>query len=339
MLEISKIQGAITFFSGFMEIYPELCIIITKQSSKIMIDFSQFDSLIAMTMYFNNEAVCRNAIIETRWGVGEQQDVVCPYCGKHHVKMSKSGRFHCTACNKNFSCKVGTIFEDSNLSLVKWFIAMYLISSHKKGISSHQLSRDIKVTQKTAWYMLQKVRALYAQNDSEALEGEVECDEVYIGGKEKWKHKSMRTPNTQGRSTKTKTPVFGMMERSTIINAKGEEEFMSYVRAMVVEKTDKATLLPIISQFIDEGSTVFTDELNAYNKVGSMGYNHRICNHGALQFVCEDDGSVYTNNIEGFWSHFRRMITGCYQDVSDEHLQPYIDEACFRWNTRKMAES
>ena len=339
MLEIYRIQGVITFFSGFMEIYPELCIIITKQSSKIMIDFSQFDSLIAMTMYFNNEAVCRNAIIETRWGVGEQQDVVCPYCGKHHVKMSKSGRFHCTACNKNFSCKVGTIFEDSNLSLVKWFIAMYLISSHKKGISSHQLSRDIKVTQKTAWYMLQKVRALYAQNDSEALEGEVECDEVYIGGKEKWKHKSMRTPNTQGRSTKTKTPVFGMMERSTIINAKGEEEFMSYVRAMVVEKTDKATLLPIISQFIDEGSTVFTDELNAYNKVGSMGYNHRICNHGALQFVCEDDGSVYTNNIEGFWSHFRRMITGCYQDVSDEHLQSYIDEACFRWNTRKMAES
>lgn len=339
MLEISRIQGVITFFSGFMEIYPELCIIITKQSSKIMIGFSQFDSLIAMTMYFNNEAVCRNAIIEHRWGVGEQQDVVCPYCGKHHVKMSKSGRFHCTACNKNFSCKVGTIFEDSNLSLVKWFIAMYLISSHKKGISSHQLSRDIKVTQKTAWYMLQKVRALYAQNDSEALEGEVECDEVYIGGKEKWKHKSMRTPNTQGRSTKTKTPVFGMMERSTIINAKGEEEFMSYVRAMVVEKTDKATLLPIISQFIDEGSTVFTDELNAYNKVGSMGYNHRICNHGALQFVCEDDGSVYTNNIEGFWSHFRRMITGCYHDVSDEHLQPYIDEACFRWNTRKMAES
>ena len=101
-----------------------------------MIDFSQFDSLIAMTMYFNNEEVCKNAIIETRWGKGEQQDVVCPYCGKHHCKVSKSGRFHCTACNHNFSCKVGTIFGDSNLSLVKWFIAMYLISSHKKGISS-----------------------------------------------------------------------------------------------------------------------------------------------------------------------------------------------------------
>ena len=99
-------------------------------------------------------------------------------------------------------------------------MAMYLISSHKKGISSHQLARDIEVTQKTAWYMLQKVRTLFAQNDSTALEGQVECDEVYIGGKEKWKHQSMRTPNTQGRSTKTKTPVFGMMERTEIINEK-----------------------------------------------------------------------------------------------------------------------
>ena len=165
-----------------------------------MIDFSQFDSLIAMTMYFNNEAVCRNAIIETRWGIREEQDIVCPYCGQHQCATRKDGNFRCNLCKRNFSCKVGAIFEDSNLSLVKWFIAMYLISSHKKGVSSCQLARDIKVTQKTAWYMLHKVRSLYAQNDSEALNGEVECDEVFIGGKEKWKHKSIRTPNTQGRS-------------------------------------------------------------------------------------------------------------------------------------------
>ena len=303
-----------------------------------MIDFSQFDSLIAMTMYFNNDDVCKNAIIETRWGKGEEQDVVCPYCGKHHCKMSKNGRFHCTACNCNFSCKVGTIFEDSNLSLVKWFIAMYLISSHKKGISSCQLARDIKVTQKTAWYMLHKVRALYKQDDSEALEGVVECDEVYIGGKEKWKHKSMKTPNTQGRSTKTKTPVFGMLERTEIENAKGEMEFMSYVKAVVVLNTSGATLKPIIQQFIAEGSTVFTDELNSYNGLGSMGYIHSICNHSGLEFVTAD-GEVYTNNIEGFWSHFRRMITGCYHDCSDKHLQAYVDEACFRWNTRKASQS
>ncbi len=303
-----------------------------------MIDFTQFDSLYAMTMYFNNEETCKAAIVETRWGKGDEQDVVCPYCGEHHCASRKDGRFRCQHCKRNFSCKVGTIFEDSNLSLVKWFIAMYLISSHKKGISSCQLSRDIKVTQKTAWYMLHKIRTLFAQDDSAALSGEVECDEVYIGGKEKWKHKSMKTPNTQGRSTKTKTPVFGLMERTTITNKKGEEEFMSYVRAMVVEKTDGKTLLPIISQFVEEGSTVFTDELNSYNHVGDMGFVHKICNHSGLEFVTED-GEVYTNNIEGFWSHFRRMITGCYHDVSDEHLQAYIDESVYRWNMRKASQT
>lgn len=304
-----------------------------------MTDFSKFDSLFAMTMHFNSEETCRDAIVETRWGVGEEQDVVCPYCGGHHCKGRRDGRFRCIRCKRNFSCKVGTIFEDSNLPLTKWFIAMYLISSHKKGISSYQLARDISVTQKTAWYVLHKVRSLYAQDDCDTLSGEVECDEVYIGGKEKWKHKSMRTPKTQGRSTKTKTPVFGMIERSEFVNAKGEVEPMSYVHAMVVDKTDSATLTGLIGQFVEEGSTVFTDELNSYNGLSEMGYAHKVCRHGALQFVCEDDGTVYTNNIEGFWSHFRRMITGCYHDVSDEHLQSYIDEACFRWNTRKMAES
>ena len=216
-------------------------------------------------------------------------------------------------------------------------MAMYFISSHKKGISSHQLARDIDVTQKTAWYMLHKVRSLYAQDNNNTLHGDVECDEVYIGGKEKWKHQSMRTPNTQGRSTKTKTPVFGMMERTMLVNSKGKTEFMSNVHAMIVKKTDKATLVPIIQHFIAEGSVVFTDELSAYNNLSALGYKHLICNHDALKFVI--DGNIYTNNIEGFWSHFRRMISGCYHDVSDEHLHSYIDEACFRWNTRKMGES
>lgn len=106
---------------------------------------------------------------------------------------------------------------------------------------------------------------------------------------------------------------------------------------MVVENTNRGTILPIISQFVEEGSTVFTDELNSYNRLADMGYSHKICNHGQLQYVV--DGEVYTNNIEGFWSHFRRMISGCYHDVSDEHLQSYIDEAVYRWNTRKASQS
>jgi transposase-like protein len=213
---------------------------------------------------------------------------------------------------------------------------MYFISSHKKGISSYQLARNIEVTQNTAWYMLQKVRLLYPQTDAESFNGTVECDEVYIGGKEKWKHKSMRTPKTQGRSTKTKTPVFGMMERSTFTNSKGEEEPITYVHAIVVEKTDRATLQPIIQQFVAEGSRVITDELAAYNGLATLGYTHAVVAHGAEEYA---NGDVFTNSIEGFWSHFRRMIVGCYHDVSDEHLQQYIDEAVYRWNTRKMSES
>ena len=298
-----------------------------------MINFAKFDNIISLTSYFNSKEKCQQAIIESRWSDG---DVVCPYCGHHHCAKRGDGRFRCNHCLKNFSCLVGTIFENTKLPLIKWFVAMYLISSHKKGISSHQLSRDINVTQASAWYMLQKIRLLYPQTDAEAFEGTVECDEVYIGGKEKWKHKSMRTPHTQGRSTLTKTPVFGMMERSYIEDEKGDIVPMTYVHAFVVEKTDKATLLPIVKQFIAEGSMVVTDELNAYNGLRGMGYDHAIVNHGAEEYA---KGDIFTNSIEGFWSHFRRMITGCYHDVSDEHLQQYIDEAVYRWNTRKMDES
>ena len=311
--------------------YAYLCIVIQKQRN--MVDFSKFNNIISLTAYFHSDKVCKQAIIESRWADG---DIVCPYCGEHHCATRKDGRFRCKHCGKNFSCLVGTIFENTKLPLIKWFVAMYLISSHKKGISSHQLSRDIHVTQATAWYMLQKVRLLYPQNDSEAFEGTVECDEVYIGGREKWKHKSMKTPHTQGRSTKTKTPVFGMMERSTFTNSKGEVEPITYVHAIIVEKTDGATLLPVIQQFVAEGSRVITDELSAYNGLDELGYTHNVVAHGAEEYV---NGDAFTNSIEGFWSHFRRMITGCYHDVSDEHLQQYIDEAVYRWNTRKMSES
>lgn len=208
----------------------------------------------------------------------------------------------------------------------------------QKGVSSCQLARDIKFTQKTAWYMLQKVRRLFGQTNSEAFDGTIECDNVYIGGKEKWKHKSMITPNTQGRytKTKTKTPVFGMIERSAYTNEKGQEEPMSYVHAIVVERTDRDTLLPIIGQFVADGSRVITDELSAYNGLSEMGYTHNVVRHGSAEYVHD---YIFTNSIEGFWSHFRRMISGCYHDVSDEHLQQYIDEAVYRWNTRKASKT
>lgn len=286
-----------------------------------MIDFSKFDSLVDIALTFDTPAKCKAAIIQSRWADG---DVVCPYCGHHHCHRRKDGRFVCSACNHNFSETVGTIFENTKISLTKWFMAMYLISSHKKGISSHQLGRDIHVTQKTAWFILHKVRTLYHQYDTPALEGEVEMDEMYLGGREFNKHESKRTEGTRGRSTKTKTPIFGMVER------KGR------VRALKVENTQAKTLMPIIKQFVADSAHVFTDELPAYNGLASEGYVHEIICHSLKEY---SKGGVCTNAIEGFWGHFKRVVFGTYHFVSKAYLQRYIDEAVYRYNTRKADES
>lgn len=306
-----------------------------------MIDFSNFDNLFSLVDYFNTEDICKETIIASRWGEGINQDVVCPICGKrHYCTRCKDGRFYCPDCNRKFSCTVGTIFENTKISLRKWFMAMYLISSHKKGISSHQLGRDLKITQKTAWFILHKVRTLFGQDDSVALEGEVELDEMYLGGRETNKHESKKVAGTQGRSTKTKTPIFGMAERDNFINEKGEEETFNIVRALKVENTRAETLLPIIKQFVMEGSHLFTDELNSYNCLSKNGYEHSVVFHKQKQFAYSntEDVLVTTNIIEGFWGHFKRMVFGIYHFVSKEYLQRYINEAVYRWNTRKASQ-
>lgn len=286
-----------------------------------MIDFSRFNNIFDLTDYFSTEEKCRKAIYESRW---EKHDVVCPFCGQHHCVSRTDGRFHCNHCKANFSVLVGTIFENTKISLRKWFIAMYLISCHKKGISSVQLATDIHVTQKTAWYILHKVRTLYAQYDTPALNGEVELDEMYLGGRETNKHESKKTEKTQGRSTKTKTPIFGMVAR------KGD------VKAVKVENTQAVTLMPIIKQFVADNSKVFTDEMAAYNGLAKEGYIHNVIRHGMKEYV---NGDVTTNSIEGFWAHFKRSIFGTYHFVSKAYLQRYIDEAVYRYNTRKADES
>ena len=154
-----------------------------------MIDFTHFKSVISVVNHFNNEDVCKQTLVEVRWG----DDVVCPHCGQHHCVRRTDGRFRCNHCKHNFSCTTGTIFQNTKLPLQKWFIAMYLISSHKKGVSSLQIMRDCEVTQKTAWFMLHKVRGLYGQSDEKSLTGTVEMDEVYLGGRETNKHESNKT--------------------------------------------------------------------------------------------------------------------------------------------------
>ena len=287
-----------------------------------MIDFKQFNSLLQVADYFTTNDICKQTIAEARWTDGE---AVCPYCGKKHCKVGKDGRYLCKDCNKKFNVTVGTIFENTKLPLRKWFLAMYLVSSHKKGVSSCQLARDIKVCQKTAWFILHKVRGLYCITDEVALNGEVEMDEMYLGGRDTNKHESKKVAGTQGRSTKTKTPIFGMIQRD------------GKVVAMKVENTQGATLLPIVGQFVKEGSTTYTDELSAYNGLTKEGYDHLIVNHGKREFVRSND--IHTNSIEGFWGHFKRVIFSTYHCVSKDYVQRYIDEQSYRWNTREEKSS
>ena len=286
-----------------------------------MVNFNKFKSIISVINYFNEEDICKKALVDARWG----DDVVCPFCGQHHCSTRKDGKFRCNKCKRNFSCLKGTIFENTRLPLQKWFIAMYLISCHKKDVSSCQIMRDCEVMQKTAWFMLQKIRSLYGITDDIALDGEVEMDEMYLGGREANKHQDKHIEGTQGRSTKTKTPIFGMQQRN------------GNVVAMKVEDTKGATLMPIVEQFVESGTTTYTDEANIYNKLTENGYIHQFVNHSQREYVRASD--IHTNSIEGFWAHFKRVIFSTYHMVSKDYLQRYIDEQVYRWNTRKESAS
>ena len=300
-----------------------------------MINFSKFNSIYELTSYFNSEDKCRKTIFESRW---DKNDVICPFCGQHHCVSRTDGRFHCSHCKANFSVTVGTIFENTKIPLVKWFLAMYLISCHKKGISSVQLATDISVTQKTAWFILHKVRTLFKQEDV-VLSGVVECDEMYLGGRETNKHETKKTKGTQG-GAKTKTPVFGMTMRwktEDVDTETGEvrEKTHTYEVSKKVADTKASTIIPIIRHFVADGSTVVTDESSIYNGL-SEHYNHVFDCHSEKEFTV---GSFTTNGIEGFWGHFKRVIFGTYHFVSKVYLERYIDEAVYRFNTKEMKES
>ena len=286
------------------------------------INFAHFKSEISLMDYFNTEDKCKAAIVQQRWGDGK---AVCPYCGSTDCHMCKDGRYICKGCQRKFSVLVGTIFENTKVSLRKWFLAMYKVASTKKGVSSCQLARDLEITQKTAWFMLHKIRGLFGITDEVELDGEVEMDEMYLGGRETNKHNDKRTEGTQGRSTKTKTPIFGMLERD------------GRVVAMKVEDTKGATLMSIVGQFVKEGTITYTDEASIYNKLDENGYDHLFVNHGKREFVRSND--IHTNGIEGFWAHFKRVVFSTYHCVSKDYLQRYIDEQTYRWNTREEKSS
>jgi len=169
---------------------------------------NSYNSLIDLIREFPNDEACRKHLEHVRWG----DCPACAHCGSvEKIYTLKDGRYKCAACRRKFTVLVGTIMESTKIPLQKWFLAIWICTSHKKGISSHQLAKDIGITQKSAWHMLHRIREMLKDEAPELLEGQTEHDELFVGGKDKWKHKNKKTPNSRGRSVKTKTPVLGMV--------------------------------------------------------------------------------------------------------------------------------
>lgn len=280
-----------------------------------MIELKQFKSIVDLLEAFKTEQDCIKHLEAVRW----QGNIISPYDTTSTVYKCKNNRYKCRNTNKYFNVRTNTIFGDSNIKLRTWFLAIYIFTSHKKGISSHQLAKDLNITQKSAWFILHRLRNTTL--DKVQFVGEVyEVDETFVGGKNKNRHQHKKVANSQGRSFKDKTPVFGILSRE-------DQKIQCYV----VADTTAQTMQPIILDNIKQGSNVMSDEWYAYKQLNKF-YNHKSVNHGNKEFV---NGDCYTNTIEGFWSLFKRGIIGTYHNVSRKHLQKYADEFSFRYNHRK----
>lgn len=277
--------------------------------------------------YFRDEKACYEFFELQRWS-GKP---VCPHCGSEkHYKVKPRGKFtdipsyRCAnrTCDLPFTVRTNSIFEGSKVELRKWFQAAYEISTSKKGISSVELATRIGVTQKTAWFINHRIREMLVETQPELLNGMVEADESYVGGKNKNRHKDKKIEGSQGRSAADKTPVVGLVERG------------GKVITFVTPNTEAETLHQIIGNNVADGATIVTDAYRSYNGIGEA-FKHVVVKHEEGGYVVKiDDTKFHTQNIENFWSQLKRGYIGIYHYMSPQHLQRYCNEFATRYNQR-----
>jgi transposase-like protein len=271
--------------------------------------------------YYSDPLVCVKEVASVKWPKGEP---VCPRCGnKRHSFLKTRLMWKCLECRKQYSVKVGTIFEDSPVGLDKWLCAMWMLANCKNGVSSYEVARALEVTQKTAWFMLHRIRYAVHHGSINKMTGTVEADETFIGGKARFMHADKKAEKIHGRGPEGKAIVFGLLDRET-----------GKVSTAVVGTRRKKDLQAEIRSNVTAGAALYTDALKSYDGLDSE-YAHKVIDH-AEAYV---DGAVHTNRLENFWSLLKRSIKGTYVSVEPFHLFRYLDEQSFRYNERKATDS
>ena len=301
-------------------------------------------NIVGAIRYFADPDVCVDFMASMRWPNG----VVCPHCQSERVSYLKSRRiWKCLNpdCYKQFSVKTQSVFEDSPIALDKWMVAVWMLVNCRNGVSSHEIARVVKVTQKSAWFMLHRIRLALRRGNWEMMGGEggnIEADESWVGGAPKNKHKSkganvpkylptadlstVRNPaykSQAGRGTK-KTPVFGLLDREA-----------RQVRAKVIPNVNREVLQNEILNNVSKGSRILTDENRGYSSLPQLEFIHHAVNH-AQEYV---RGDVHTNGLENFWSLLKRGLRGTYVAVEPFHLDRYLDEQIFRYENRPTKDN
>ncbi len=284
------------------------------------------ETLVEAVRFFADPDVCLSFLASLRWGNG---NVTCPTCGGQEVLfLTNQRRWQCRENHprRQFSIKVGTIFEDSPISLDKWLPAVWMIVNDKNGISSYEVARALGITQKSAWFMMHRIRTAMQRGGFDKMAGEVEADETYIGGKSRFMHKSRRAAKITGTGGMNKSAVMGLLERHG-------PDGHSRVRVKPVPNVRRATLAPEVRQHVAHGTAVYTDALRSYEGL-APDYAHEVIDH-AEAYV---RGKVHTNGLENFWSLLKRGIKGTYVSV-EPFLFRYLDERAFRFNARKATDA